>query len=76
MQKRDAIRPVVWHSFVLWLGKLAVKMKISKIAVAINNPFKCLRQQAETMLPGKSDAAPSKVSLETCRFCPLSVLKL
>lgn len=47
-------RPSVWHSFALWVGKPAVKMKISKLIVVINNPFKCGRLQAETMLTGES----------------------
>lgn len=45
-----------------------MKMKIGKLVVVINNPFKCLRQQAETILAGDRDSPLSKVSLETCPF--------
>lgn len=46
-----------------------MKMKISKLIVVINNPFKYGRLQAETMLTGERDAILLKVSPVTCSSC-------
>lgn len=46
-----------------------MKMRISKLVVVINNPFKRGRLQAETMLTAERDAILLKVSLVTCPSC-------